>query len=188
MRCWSTARSFESNEASPCKTLRGTLFIYYMQGRVAMKSDAIINGKTITLANSARKAGEAFHKKRYAFAWVGGKLVYNDNEQDDRDHQHWLLEEYGITPEMFEAVPRGYMMGGRIQFLLGSAFGEVNMDTIKAEDITALVRKHTERYGLDKVEVYNGVIIGKIGEIWKPKTHIGTCGFGTTQKGDVKHE
>ena len=72
-----------------------------------MKNDAIINGKQITLSDEERKAGEKFHLSRYPFAWVNNQLVFNDNTNDDRDHQHWLCEDYGLTVEEWERVPRG---------------------------------------------------------------------------------
>ena len=69
-----------------------------------MKNDAIINGKQITLSDEERKAGEKFHLSRYPFAWVNNQLVFNDNTNDDRDHQHWLCEDYGLTVRISNAL------------------------------------------------------------------------------------
>lgn len=139
-----------------------------------MKSDAIINGKVVELNDKEKKEAEEFHKKRYAFAWINGKLTFNDNENDDRDHQHWLLDDYGVTPEQWEKLPRGYMLPDRIQLFIGSTFSAVPTDLISVTDFAELISKHHTRYNSKEVKVYNGVKIGKVGEVWEPITCLGT--------------
>ena len=139
-----------------------------------MKSDAIINGKVVELNDNEKKEAEEFHKKRCAFAWIDGKLTFNDNENDDRDHQHWLLDDYGITPEQWEKLPRGYMLPDRIQLFIGSTFSAVPTDSISVTDFAELISKHHTRYKSKEVKIYNGVKIGKVGEVWEPITCLGT--------------
>ena len=138
-----------------------------------MKSDAIINGKRVKLTEAERKAGENFHRMRYAFAWINGMLVFNNNENDDRDHQHWLCEDYGLTVSQWEKLNRGYMMQDRIQLFKGSKFEPINTDEIPTMDIVKLTSIHGQRYGTDRVVIYNGVKIGKIGEVWEPLIRLG---------------
>lgn len=57
-----------------------------------MDNKTIINGQTIELHDTDRKAAEDFHRNRIAFAWVDGKLEFN-GLNDDRDNQHWLQED-----------------------------------------------------------------------------------------------
>ena len=133
-----------------------------------MKSDAVINNKEVTLTAEETEAGAKFHLKRYAFVIINGQVVYNDNQNDDRDHQHWLLEDYGISIEQFEKLPRGYMMEDRIQFFVGSSFKPIEDTKLIDSVITSLVDRHINKYGRTKVGIYNGVRVGNIGEIWKP--------------------
>ena len=138
-----------------------------------MKNDAVINGKQITLSDEERKAGEKFHLSRYPFAWVNNQLVFNDNTNDDRDHQHWLCEDYGLTVEEWEKVPRGYMMPGRIQLFIGSQFKPMNTQKLSVTDFQELLTRYWHKYGGQKVVMYNGVKVGKVGEVWEPLIKLG---------------
>lgn len=139
-----------------------------------MKNESIINHKTVKLSDSEREAGEEFHKKRYAFAWINGKLTFNDNINDDRDHQHWLCEDYGLTIEDWENTPRWYMIPDRIQMFIGSDFRALDTNLISMGDFHTLLRVHGEKYNTIQVTVYNGVKVGKVGEIWEPIEKVGT--------------
>lgn len=139
-----------------------------------MKKDAIINNKKIHLTDEEKEAGEAFHRKRYAFAWINGKITFNDNINDDRDHQHWLCEDYSLSVEDWEKTPRGYMLPDRIQLFIGSKFEQLNTNKISMGDFNTLLKVHGKRYNTLSVTVYNGVKIGKIGEVWEPIEKLGT--------------
>lgn len=138
-----------------------------------MTNDALINSKIIMLSEDEKQEAEKFHKSRYAFAWVNGKLVFND-KRDDRDHQHWLLEDFSVTIEEFENLNRGYMLPTYIQLFRGSKFSPIDTSEISVLDFKELCKIHGNKYGTDKVEVRNGVKIGKIGEVWPPISIIGT--------------
>ena len=138
-----------------------------------MTNDAIINNTKVELSADEVKRAASFHKSRYAFAWVNGKLVFNDNENDDRDHQHWLCEDYGITVEEWENTPRGYMMAGKIQLFIGSQFKPLDTNKISVIDFETLLHTQKNKFGTDKVVVYNGVKVGKVGDIWEPLEKMG---------------
>lgn len=138
-----------------------------------ISEQALINNKVVSLSKDEQDKAEKFHKSRCAFAWVNGKLIFNENPDDGRDHQHWLLEDYGITEEQFEHINRGYMIPERIQLFIGSGFKPVNLNTIKYADIIKLVKIHNKRYATREVIIYNGVNVGKIGEVWTPIDRVG---------------
>lgn len=133
-----------------------------------MTNDALINGKVVTLSDEERVAAEKFHMTRCLFGWVNGELTIVDDPEDDRDHQHWMLEDYGISPEEFENINRGYMLPFRIQLFVGSDFRPIDLNTISAKDISTLIEFHKTKYRNQIVEIFNGVKVGKVGEIWDP--------------------
>lgn len=71
-----------------------------------MTNDALLNGKVILLSDTEITRAADFHKNRYAFAFMKDTIIFNNNPNDDRDHQHWLLDEFGISPVEFENIPR----------------------------------------------------------------------------------
>lgn len=133
-----------------------------------MTNDALINGEVRILDSDEKKAAEEFHRKRYPFIWINGKLTFNDNMDDDRDHQHWVCEDYGISVEEFEKLPRGYILPGRIQLFIGSDFSKIPYDKIAIDDIMNIINRHMNLYPNDFCRVFNGVTVGKVGEIWPP--------------------
>ena len=135
-----------------------------------MKKDAIINGKRIMLPDDERINAEQFHRKRIPFIWIDGTLHINVNENDDRDHQHWVLDDFGILPEQWETLNRGYMLPGKIQLFRSSRFEKIpnNEIDLNNDDFKTLVNLNRTVYKQRDVTVYNGVYIGKVGEIWPP--------------------
>jgi len=131
-----------------------------------MTNDAIINGEVVRLTDEEVNVASAFHKMRLPFIWIDGLLLFNMNETDDRDHQHWVLEDFGITPEKWEKLPRGYILPGRIQFFEGSHFKPTDMASL-AKDVPKVIdwyhKLHDEPYSM-----YNGVVVGKVGDVWPP--------------------
>lgn len=135
--------------------------------------DSLINGVRRTLSDAEAKDADTFHRERFAFAWVDGILTFNENNNDGRDHEHWLKEDFGITEEQFENINRGYMKPTYIQLFKGSSFKPVDTSEISVSDFKKLCEVHGSRYGTDKVEIRNGVKVGKVGEIWPPISVIG---------------
>lgn len=130
----------------------------------------------VKLSRKEKEAAEKFHKSRIAFAWVNGELVLNDNDEDDRDHQHWLMEDYGISIEEFEKLPRGYMIRDKIQLFTGSTFARIEDKDLRLPmaDILRLRDIYKKKFPNSvSVWIYNGVRVGKVGEIWIPIEGIG---------------
>ena len=131
---------------------------------------ALINGKEVILDIDSAIKADAFHKSRLAFAYVNETLKFN-RLNDGRDHQHWLLQDFGISAKDFEGIPRGYIRPGRIQFFQGSDFRVTDYSVFKLD---ILLDKYQEFFGSGNIEVCNGVHIGKVGDVWKPIDIIGT--------------
>lgn len=133
-----------------------------------MTTDALINGNIIELNSEEKEKAEKFHRERIAFVILDNKLVVNDNPDDDRDHQHWLTEDFKITIKEFERLTRGYIKPGRIQLFIGSKFECINPDTLRLDHLLDLICLHNKKFGNNDIQVFNGVHIGKVGDIWEP--------------------
>lgn len=143
-----------------------------------MDKMALINGKMVELDEKSKTDAENFHKHRIAFAWVGGQLVLNTDPYDDRDHHHWITEDYDITVEEFEKIPRGYMMHGKIQLFTGSTFSPISGDELRLpmSDLIKLRDVYKKDFWTTdtSIPVYNGVRVGRVGDIWPPIQQICT--------------
>ena len=142
----------------------------------------LIDKKEITLSVDELEAEEKFHRSRIPFAWINGKLEFLLDPEDLRDHHHWLTEDFNIKDCTFERVPRGYMMRERVQLFIGSNFdciyGDFKISLTEIELIKYVYRSIFPVAPLSMVPVYNGVIRGKIGEIWPPKELIMILNMG----------
>lgn len=139
-----------------------------------MDDKAIINGGVVQLTAEETEGAAKFHLSRLLFAWVHGELKFNTNNNDDRDHQHWLCEDFGLTLDEYEHTNRGYIKDDRVQLFIGSTFSPLDTSEISTTDFFKLIKKHAEIYGTSSVKVYNGVKIGKVGEVWDPIIELGT--------------
>lgn len=138
-------------------------------------TEALLNGKMTNLELDEAIKADKFHRNRFAFAWIDGKLTFN-KLGDSRDHQHWLTEDFGLTLQEFEETPRGYIKEGRIQLFKGSDFRKIDIDkdlTDFKSDKESLVKAHNKLFEGVTPEIFNGVKIGKVGEIWPPIEKIG---------------
>ena len=133
-----------------------------------MTNDAIINKQQIMLTEEEQRKAEEFHKSRIAFIYVDGKIQYNEDKEDDRDHMHWVMEDYGISCNEFENSKRGYISNGRIFLYRGSDFAEIELSEISLQYLVDLIDKHNQYFDGETILVYSGMNIGKVGEIWKP--------------------
>lgn len=106
---------------------------------------------------------EKFHKERFMFAILkDGKLVYSIN--DKRGHKEWLNEEHNIASNDFETLTRGYAKDGDIVFYKGSDF---TYDTNVINEAYRYGATIAKMRSCETVNVYVGVLIGEVGEIWK---------------------
>ena len=133
-----------------------------------MDNRCIIQGKELILSEEERILAETFHKGRLAFAYLTDTLVINNNTNDDRDHQHWLLEDYGISREDWEVLNRGYMMQGKIQLFAGSHFKPIIKEYLTDIKFRELLEQYLKRFHTFPVMITNGVVVGKVGDIWNP--------------------
>ena len=132
--------------------------------------DALINGEVRQLNDAEAAGASKFHSGRLAFIWINGEIHFN-KMGDTRDHQHWVLEDFGVSPEEFENMPRGYCKADRIQLFIGSGFKPIKEEHIGLFDRDflkiAIAQKRTF-HNDGMIPVYNGVIVGKVGDIWPP--------------------
>lgn len=123
-------------------------------------------------------AGERFHAKRTLFVWIKGALKVNTDPNDDRDHLHWVTEDYGITVEKFEELPMGYMLPGSIQLFKGRYLKELSKDEWDriVPRLKDLLNAYKSTFNGDdfvsEVSIFNGVRVGRIGNVWPPKSTI----------------
>lgn len=133
-----------------------------------MTNDAVINRKKIWLTEEESELAARFHKSRIAFAFVNHEIVYNEDKEDERDHMHWLVEDYHLNKNGFEAINRGYILKGKIVFYTGTDFKAINEKDISLCELIKMIEKHNQYFGVSTISVENGVQIGKVGKIWKP--------------------
>lgn len=142
-----------------------------------MENKTYIKGKELKISNEEDKKQSDFHKSRLIFAWIHGKLTFNENENDARSHFEWLTQDFDITACEFEKIPRGYMTSDRIQLFIGSDFRPLSSEELKkitATDLINIKDEFFKVYGDKEVVIYNGVKVGEIGEVWEPIYKLGT--------------
>ena len=107
-----------------------------------------------------------FHKKRIAFIIYDNKVFY----MKDTILSHWeFAQTLGISKEVFDTLCRGYYLDEKLIFYKGNFeydddlidYAKEYFDEIKAE------------LNLEKVNIYFGQKIGKIGEAWPPDYYYG---------------
>ena len=139
-----------------------------------MDKIAIINKRGVELSDEDRLDAEEFHRNRLAFCWIKDKLVFNIDKSDDRDHMHWIMEDFNVSREEFETYIRGYASIDEMILYVGSDFRcltKNELDLIRP-DFILLVKHYKEFFGiideLDCIPLYHGVNIGRVGDIWEP--------------------
>lgn len=108
------------------------------------------------------------------FAFIDGQVSYRT--YDNRDHAHWLYEDYAIDEAGFEAIDRGYIRplenNNIVNIMVYRGIGH-NRTTVTLSMIRQLTHLVVSVYGKKflsgkKLNIYSGVRIGKVGEIWEP--------------------
>ena len=137
-----------------------------------MDKIATINGKDIELNEVDKSDAENFHRKRIAFCYVDNIIRFNVDRNDDRDHQHWITEDYNISRDEFESLIRGYISKDSIVVYRGTDFRcvlESDLEFLKL-DLGKIVSNYKKFYNSSNnvLALYNGVKIGRVGYIWKP--------------------
>lgn len=138
-----------------------------------MAGTGFINGKEVALTEEENTNANTFHKSRLAFGILEAdgkqRIVYNT---DEREHYKWLKEDYNIDVETFETMVRGYVMKDKIQFYTGSDFKDTEISHIDKNVFKELLMKAKEVFKSEHTRIFNGVNIGKVGEIWTPKYEV----------------
>lgn len=134
-----------------------------------MENKAIINDKVVELTQEEVDKAAEFHKARIAFGDAYGQLRFNKDPLDDRDHQHWICEDYKMSIDEFETIIRGYMVEGEIYIYIGSQFRSVAKHKINMSMLLKILEVYKENFNKNEVDIYNGVVVGKVGERWLPK-------------------
>lgn len=133
-----------------------------------MTKDTVINGKPVLLTDREMAKAAKFHKERLAFAIFGNVVVFNEDPSDDRDHLHWLAEDFRVDSEWFEELIRGYVSMGKIYLYRGTHFSGVPASAITSKHLNQLLSTHDNYFGRVDTDIYSGMVVGKVGEIWKP--------------------
>lgn len=138
-----------------------------------MAGTGFINGKEVALTEEENTNANDFHRSRLAFGILDAdgkqRIVYNT---DEREHYKWLKEDYNINTETFETMVRGYVMKDKIQFYTGSDFKDTEISHIDKNVFKELLTKAEEIFKSEHTRIFNGVNIGKVGEIWTPKYEV----------------
>lgn len=129
----------------------------------------ILKNNEIELTEQDIIAEKEFHKGRIGFAFIDNNIQLLIN--DERDHIQWLREDFGIhTIKSFDKIVRGYIRENKIYIYKTTSFVPVDKSEITPEMINVL-------YNISRLVVqnaskvyyfYNGLEVGKIGEIWSP--------------------
>lgn len=102
-----------------------------------------------------------FHKNRIAF------IIYNNTVHFMKDSElsHWeFAQTLGIEKEIFDELCRGYYLNEKLIFYKGNFEYDDNLIDYAKQYFYEIKRV----LKLEKVNVYFGQKIGKIGEAWPP--------------------
>ena len=113
----------------------------------------------LSMINEDRLVDEEFPKFRIMLAWVNGELIFNNKPNDNRDHQHWLLEDFGISAVEFEKLNCGYMIKNRIQLFKGSDFSLLNLEEVNLDDLSKIVFYYVSNFDHGVATIFNGAKI-----------------------------
>ena len=102
-----------------------------------------------------------FHKNRIAFIIYNNMVYY----MKDTVLSHWeFAQTLGIEKEIFDNLCRGYYLEGKLIFYKGNFEYDVELINYAKCYFEEIKRE----LKLEKVNVYFGQKIGKIGEAWPP--------------------
>ena len=104
-----------------------------------------------------------YHESRIMFAVLNNNIHYLDG--DKRGHLEWLRNDFNITDSEFNEITRGYIRNGTIAVYKGFEFSAVSKKSL-INTVNLIIREFS--LDLNKYTIFNGVLVGNIGEIWKP--------------------
>lgn len=104
---------------------------------------------------------KSFHRKRVAFIIYQNKVLYSK----DSEFSHWeFAQTLGISKDDFNELCRGYYLDGKLIFYKGNFAYDEKLIEFARQYFDEIKRE----LNLEKVKVYFGQKIGKIGEAWPP--------------------
>lgn len=112
------------------------------------------------------KEVDELHKKRVAFVIVNGKPIFVENST--KSHLE-LCKELGVDESNFDNITRGFFLNDYIVFYCGNF--ETNDDVVF--DAKKYCIEICNYLKLSDVNIYCGLKIGKLGDIWPPLKVIG---------------
>ena len=104
-----------------------------------------------------------YHESRIMFAILNNNIHYLDG--DKRGHLEWLRNDFNITDSEFNEITRGYIRDGTIAVYKGFEFSAVSKKSL-INTVNLIIREFN--LDLNEYIIFNGVLVGNIGEIWKP--------------------
>ena len=104
-----------------------------------------------------------YHESRIMFAILNNNIHYLDG--DKRGHLEWLRNDFNITDSEFNEITRGYIRNGTIAVYKGFEFSAVSKKSL-INTVNLIIREFN--LDLNEYTIFNGVLVGNIGEIWKP--------------------
>lgn len=129
--------------------------------------DSVFHTEFTTRKITPEDKVKQFHTSRVMFAILNGRIEHTTD--DARGHKEWLTEDYNLTDAEFESTTRGYMKDGNIVFYKGSNF---TYDSCVEVDANIYSHKIAKMYKIEEINVYVGVEVGEIGEIWTPDKYL----------------
>ena len=120
------------------------------------------------MENRLTEAEKSFHNSRIMWAEVDGELYWTKSELG---HKEWLKEKFCLTEKEFEEIKRGYIRKSEdtvnVVIYKGNNFEPTRLSDKVEEKLNWLVQLMFTDSNL-KINWYNGVEVGKTGEVWKP--------------------
>ena len=104
-----------------------------------------------------------YHESRIMFAVLNNNIHYLNG--DKRGHLEWLRNDFNITDSEFNEITRGYIRDGTIAVYKGFEFSAVSKKSL-INTVNLIIREFN--LDLNEYIIFNGVLVGNIGEIWKP--------------------
>lgn len=131
-----------------------------------------ISKEQLDFENKTNTKEEDFHKSRIIFAVIDNSVHWTD---EPLSHDEWLSGEYNITEEEFENIPRGYIRKEQNTVKIICYEGKKFEKTlITNKQLKALFMIADIQFYYDTIEIYNGVEVGEVGEVWNGKYLINT--------------
>ncbi len=113
-----------------------------------------------------------FTKKRVGFAIVNGKVLFQ-KKSDRIPTLQWMKDKLKLSDEEIESTIRGGLFEDRITFCVGNNYMPADLSSIPASVFIKILQAYYLFYGDYQIDIWNGNIIGNIGDVWTPRSKVG---------------